>query len=96
MVGLLLQGQPQKKIDGHSHEIVKVDPKPVFQQPKRNLKALQKRNPDSLPRPPKVPLFRALWSLLDGTWGLFRVVGGAGSYHSPETILFTICPGGAG
>ena len=24
------------------------------------------------PRPPNVPLFRALWSLLDGSWGVLK------------------------
>ena len=32
-----------------------------------------------LPRPPNVPLLRALWSLLDGIWGLLKgSLGGAG------------------
>ena len=25
-----------------------------------------------IPKPPNVPLFRALWSLLDGIWGLLK------------------------
>ena len=29
-----------------------------------------------LPRPPNVPGLRALWYLLDGIWGLLKVVGG--------------------
>ena len=33
-------------------------------------------NANSRPRPPNVALLRALWSLLDGIWGLLRVVGG--------------------
>ena len=27
---------------------------------------------DSIPRPPNVPLLRALWSVLDGIWGLLK------------------------
>ena len=34
-----------------------------------------------VPRPPNVPLLKALWSLVDGIWGVLKgILGGAGSF----------------
>ena len=34
-----------------------------------------------MPRPPNVPLLRAIWSLLDGIWGLLKGSGGGPGRH---------------